>query len=128
MKPSAHPASIPFPTDRILVGGEWLASASGQTLMLEDPSEGSDLASIARGDAADIDAAVRAARAAVEGTSAVANHSGKPWGAFSALERGRVLMAISARVLEHTELLARLEVHDVGKPLRQAREIGRAHV
>ena len=112
---------IPFPTDRILVGGEWLAPASGRTLTLEDPSDGSVLASIARGDATDVDAAVRAARTAVECTLAGPNNGSKPWGAFSALERGRVLMAISARVLEHTELLARLEVHDVGKPLRQAR-------
>ena len=117
----ANHSAMPFPTDRVFVGGEWLAPASGQTLMLEDPSDGSTLAPIARGGAVDIDAAVGAARAAVEGTSAAGRDGVKPWGAFSAVERGRVLIAISARVLEHTELLARLEVHDVGKPPRQAR-------
>jgi aldehyde dehydrogenase (NAD+) len=75
------------------------------------PSDGSDLARIARGGAADIDAAVAAARAALEGA----------WGRTSALERGRILSAIGRKVLDNVELLAALEVHDVGKPLKQAR-------
>ena len=110
--------SIPFATDRLLIDGEWLPASSGATLSLEDPSDGSALATIARGDAADIDAAVAAARAAVDG----GGHAGaRAWGAYSAMERGRVLAAISARVLANVEMLARLEVHDVGKPLKQAR-------
>jgi hypothetical protein len=40
---------------------------------------------------------------------------------MSALERGRVLSAIGRKVLDNVELLAALEVHDVGKPLKQAR-------
>ncbi|MEO9067316.1 MAG: aldehyde dehydrogenase family protein, partial [Caldimonas sp.] len=119
MNASTGPLRIPFATDRVLIGGEWLAPSGGETLALEDPSDGSTLAQIARGGAADVDAAVAAARAAVEGRPA--GGTGKAWGAFTAMERGRVLSAISARVLENTELLARLEVHDVGKPLKQAR-------
>ena len=123
MTASSEPLKIPFATDRVLVGGEWLAPAGGATLALEDPSDGSELTRIARGSAADIDAAVAAARAAVEGTLPLgaAGAGARPWGAFSALERGRTMMAIAAKVLENTELLARLEVHDVGKPLKQAR-------
>ena len=58
----AMPAStfpIPFPTERVLVGGEWRAGAAGATLALEDPSDDTELCRIARGSAADIDAAVR---------------------------------------------------------------------
>ena len=44
-----------------------------------------------------------------------------PWGALDAAERGRVLAAIGRKVLEHVELLARLEALDVGKPLKQGR-------
>jgi aldehyde dehydrogenase (NAD+) len=109
---------IGFRTDRMLIGGEWIGAAGGSTLALEDPSDGSTLATIARGTAADIDAAVAAARDAVEGPG---RGGTRAWGAFSALERGRVLAAISSRVLENVELLTRLEVHDVGKPLKQAR-------
>jgi aldehyde dehydrogenase (NAD+) len=112
---NAPSLTIPFATDRLLIGGEWRAAASGATLALEDPSDGAELARIGRGGAADIDAAVAAARAALEGSAAGA------WGRQSAVERGRALAAIAKKVLDNVELLARLEVHDVGKPLKQAR-------
>src|SRR3954470_20827482 len=106
---------IHFATDRLLVGGEWRAAAAGATLALEDPSDGSELARIGRGRPAVAAAAVAAARAALEDQSAGA------WGRLSAVERGRVLAAIGRKVLDNVELLAELEVHDVGKPLKQAR-------
>ena len=68
-----------------------------------------------RGSAADVDAAVAAARAALD------DGDGASWGRQSAVERGRVLAAIGKKVLDNVELLAALEVHDVGKPLKQAR-------
>ena len=111
-------AHIPFRTDQVFIDGEWMAASTGATLALEDPSDGSSLATIARGDAADVDAAVAAARAAVAGTG---SRGARVWGDYSAMERGRVLAAISARVLVNVEMLAALEVHDVGKPLKQAR-------
>ena len=107
--------TVPFPTDHVLVGGEWRAGAGGATLPLEDPSDGSELARIPRGGAADIDAAVAAARAALDGRDSAA------WGRFAAVDRGRVLARIGQKVLENVDLLAALEAHDVGKPLKQAR-------
>ncbi|WP_109465183.1 aldehyde dehydrogenase family protein [Albibacillus kandeliae] len=94
-----------------LIGGEWTAPASGATLDLVNPSDGSVICQIARGGAEDIDAAVKAAQAAREGE----------WGAMTALERGRILSKIGQKVLEKTEELAALEAMDVGKPLTQAR-------
>jgi aldehyde dehydrogenase (NAD+) len=111
----ASPFTIPFATDRQLIGGEWRAASGGATLALEDPSDGATLAHIGRGTVADIDAAVAAARAALDGRDAAA------WGRLSALDRGRILAAIGRKVLDNVELLAALEVHDVGKPLKQAR-------
>jgi aldehyde dehydrogenase (NAD+) len=114
----AMPAStfpIPFPTERVFVGGEWRAGAAGATLALDDPSDGSELCRVARGSAADIDAAVGAARAALE------SRDGGAWGRFSAVERGRILAKVGQKVLDNVELLAALEAHDVGKPLKQAR-------
>ena len=102
---------IPFDTRQLLIGGVWRACASGATLMLDNPSDGSPLAAIARGTAADIDAAVAAAEAALAGE----------WGRCTAAERGRLLCAIGRKVLEQADLLAHLEALDVGKPLKQGR-------
>ena len=98
-------------TDCCLIGGRWIPAKSGETLDLLNPSDGSVLAQIARGGAEDIDAAVAAAEAARKGD----------WGRMTAAERGRVLARIGQLVLDQTDLLARLEALDVGKPLTQAR-------
>jgi aldehyde dehydrogenase (NAD+) len=103
--------SIPFDTRGVFIGGTWRPGASAETLPLLNPSDGSLLAEIARGNARDIDAAVRAARAALEG----------PWGALTAAERGRILLKMSALVLQQADELARLEALDVGKPVKQGR-------
>ena len=52
---------------QVFIGGRWRAGANGETLPLLNPSDGSLLAQIARGNAADIDAAVAAAQAALDG-------------------------------------------------------------
>ena len=93
------------------INNEWVPSISDQRLPLINPSNGDVLCEIARGTADDIDRAVTAAQAALDGE----------WGRASAAERGRVLGKIGALVLEHTEELAELEAQDVGKPLKQAR-------
>ncbi len=102
---------IGFDSSQVFIDGRWRAAALAQTLALIDPSDGSELARIARGTAIDIDAAVSSAQAALEGD----------WGRLSATERGRLLMRMSALVLERVDELARLEALDVGKPLRQGR-------
>jgi aldehyde dehydrogenase (NAD+) len=104
-------SSIPFDSSGVFIGGVWHACASGETLPLFNPSDGSLLTQIARGAAADIDAAVAAAQAALDGA----------WGALTAAERGRVLLRMSAKVLEQADELARLEALDVGKPFKQGR-------
>ncbi|MGJ8624259.1 MAG: aldehyde dehydrogenase family protein [Yoonia sp.] len=97
--------------DKCLIGGAWIAPTGGQTLPLTNPSDGSRLCQIARGQGADIDAAVAAAEAALNG----------PWGQATAAERGRILAKIGRAVQDHADELARLEAMDVGKPLKQAR-------
>ena len=100
-----------FDTALVLINGQWRAAASGETLPLLNPSDGSLLAPIARGTAADIDAAVAAAQAALTGA----------WGQLTAAERGRILLKMSALTLARADELARLEALDVGKPLKQGR-------
>lgn len=95
----------------VFIGGVWRHPKSGAHLSVNDPSTGVEIAQIARGGAEDINAAVRAAEGALEGT----------WGHLSATERGRILTRMGALVLAETETLARIEARDVGKPLGQAR-------
>ncbi len=108
--PQTLASTVPFDAALLHIGGRWLGAANGQTLPLINPSDGSVLAHIARGDATDVDAAVTAAQAALQGS----------WGLLSATERGRILMRMSTLVLEQVDELARLEALDVGKPLKQA--------
>lgn len=92
-----------------LIGGRWTAPAA--TLEVIDPSDGSAFARIGRGGAAEIDAAVAAAQAALDGA----------WGRLTATERGRLLTRLAALIARDAERLAQLESRDVGKPIRQAR-------
>lgn len=93
------------------INNQWVAGASGESIPVIDPSTGDTFASIARGNAHDIDQAVVAARQAYQGA----------WGAFTAAERGRVLMKLAYKLQDHAEELAQLESRDCGKPLKQAR-------
>jgi aldehyde dehydrogenase (NAD+) len=97
-----------IPTHKILIGGEWRSTKDTHDLF--DPSTGDVLAHISLGNADDVDAAVKAAQAALDGE----------WGALTALERGRILARIGRAVEKQTERLATLEAQDVGKPYTQA--------
>ncbi len=93
------------------IDNQSIASPSGRTLPVIDPSDGQAFDQIQRSDERDIDAAVRAARACFDG----------PWSQLSAAERGRLLMALSNKVAEHADELSALEQRDCGKPTKQAR-------
>jgi aldehyde dehydrogenase (NAD+) len=86
-------------------------SSSGRTLQMIDPSDGQPFDEIARGNADDIDTAVRAARRCYDTV----------WSKLSATERGRLLMRLSVKIAEHAEELVLLEQRDCGKPTKQAR-------
>lgn len=88
-----------------------LASDSGRTIPVIDPSDGQAFDEIQRSNAADIDQAVHAARQCQDAV----------WSKLSAAERGRLLMRLSAKVAEHAEELAAIEQRDCGKPTKQAR-------
>ncbi|HCQ64787.1 MAG TPA: aldehyde dehydrogenase [Rhodobacteraceae bacterium] len=96
---------------KMYVNGTWVWPLHYRQLPLEDPSTGDQIGTIARGEAQDIDAAVAAARGALDGD----------WGRLTAAERGRILTRIGQLVQERTEDLAAIEASDVGKPLTQAR-------
>ena len=93
-----------------------VASRSGQTLPVIDPSDGQTFDHIQRSNAQDIDVAVKSSRECFEG----------PWAKLNAAERGRLLMALSRKVTEHADELMRLEQRDCGKPTQQAMADARA--
>ncbi|HET7321754.1 MAG TPA: aldehyde dehydrogenase family protein, partial [Longimicrobiaceae bacterium] len=97
---------------RLFIGGAWEDTASGETFPTHDPSTGKVLTRVAAGDAADVDRAVAAARAAFEGSE---------WSGLSGRERGRILSRIADGLEAHADELARLESRDNGKPVREAR-------
>ncbi len=94
------------------IGGGWQAPAAGEYFDTVDPSNGERLASVAQGSAADVDAAVEAARAA-----------SSEWRALTPHSRARYLYAIARLVQKHSRLLAVLETMDNGKPIRESRDI-----
>ena len=93
------------------IANQAVRSASGQTLPVIDPADGQPYDSIERSNAADVDAAVQAARQCLDGT----------WSRLSAAERGRLLMKLSVKVAEHADELAAIEQRDCGKPTKQAK-------
>jgi len=94
------------------ISGTWQPPAEGGHFDTADPSTGDKLASVAQGSAADIDAAVRAARAALP-----------PWQALTPHARARYLYALARTVQKHSRRLAVLETMDNGKPIRESRDI-----
>lgn len=96
------------------IDGARVAPRCGQTLPVDDPSTTDTVAHVARGDAEDIDLAVRAARSRFEQTRQ-----------RTPAERGRLLRALAVALDGCREEFARLETLDTGKPLSLARaEIG----
>ncbi|WP_062343758.1 aldehyde dehydrogenase [Novosphingobium sp. CCH12-A3] len=91
-------------THRLLIGGEWV-EGSGE-LETRDPATGLVLARFQTGGAAEVDRAVKAARAAFEG----------PWGRMTVAERTALLHKL-ARVMDaNATLLTELDVIDNGMP------------
>src|ERR1700757_1601191 len=94
------------------IDGALRAPAEGKYFETADPSAGTLLAEVAQGSAADIDAAVKAARAALPRWQALTPHG-----------RARFLYALARQVQKHSRRLAVLETLDNGKPIRESRDI-----
>jgi phenylacetaldehyde dehydrogenase len=90
---------------QLLINGEWVDAADGETFDSIDPGTGEILASVAHGKAEDVDRAVRAARAALSG----------PWSKMTPSERGRAIHRLGDLIAENLEELAELDSLDNGK-------------
>ncbi len=95
---------------KMLINGEWVASASGKMFETINPATEEVLTSVAEGDKEDIDRAVAAARKAF---------TSGPWPKMTARDRGRLLRKIADLIMANREELATLETLDNGKPIRE---------
>jgi aldehyde dehydrogenase (NAD+) len=95
----------------LLIDGKRTPAISGRYFATYDPATEREIAEVAEGDAADIDVAVRAARAAFEG----------PWGRMRPADRGKLLLKLADGIAKAQDELVELESRDAGKPVAAIR-------
>lgn len=98
---------------QLFINNEWRPASSGKTMDVINPATEEVCATVPSADVDDLNAAVDAARAALNG----------PWGKMSARERGRLVRKLGERLLERVDEFARLETLHNGKPIMESRHI-----
>jgi acyl-CoA reductase-like NAD-dependent aldehyde dehydrogenase len=98
---------------KLLINNDWRDASGGKTMDVVNPATEEVIATVASADKSDVDEAVKAARAALNG----------PWGTMSARERGRLVSKLADRLLEKADEVARLETLHNGKPIFESRQI-----
>ncbi|MCC5967518.1 MAG: aldehyde dehydrogenase [Natronohydrobacter sp.] len=95
--------------DTMWIGGRWVPGAVGTRPVL-NPTDGSVIAEVAEGDAAQAASAIAAARLAQPA-----------WAALAPVQRGAIMHRIAGLIRDHADTLARLVVREQGKPIAEAR-------
>ena len=103
----------PVKPGRLVIDGQSVDAASGATFTTMNPATEEPITTVAEAGPEDVDRAVRAARAALEG----------PWSKMKPIDRSRVLWKLGDLVLQHADELARLETLDNGKPIFESRYV-----
>ncbi|MDB5654947.1 MAG: betaine-aldehyde dehydrogenase [Tardiphaga sp.] len=96
---------------QMLIDGKWQDAASGRRFETHNPATGARLATVAEGDAEDINLAVAAARRAFEG----------PWSKFKPYERQALLLKFADLVEHYFDELSMLDTLDMGAPISRTR-------
>ncbi|NMO01091.1 aldehyde dehydrogenase family protein [Gordonia sp. TBRC 11910] len=109
----ARAAELTYPR-QVFIDGGWTDARSGDTFAVVNPATGTTLTDVAAGDAADIDAAVAAARRA---------YDERTWAGLPAAQRGAALCRLADLLLEHTDELALLVTTEMGKPIRDSLDV-----
>ncbi len=108
------PAGADTPsTTRMVIGGEPVDAADGQTFEIVNPATGKIVATAPLGGRADVDRAVEAAQKAFD--------ERKGWANWAAGKRGRTLSKLADLIKKNSEELAWLESRNGGKPITSAR-------
>jgi len=98
---------------KLLINNEWRDASGGKTMDVVNPATEDVIATVAAAGTSEVDAAVVAARAALNG----------PWGKMAARDRGRLISRMADRLLERADEVARLETLHNGKPIFESRQI-----
>src|SRR5258708_34658542 len=98
--------------EQLVLGGERVAAAEGQTFAVIEPAQGEPFAKVAEAGLADIQRAVQVAYKAFD--------EGK-WPRLSATERGRILLKASMLLRERLAEIAGIEARKAGKPMQERR-------
>ena len=93
------------PPKKMFINGDWTDAASGETAPVVNPATEQEIAQVPRGDVADVDRAVAAARAAFDS-----------WSVTTPAERSKALYAFADAIERDAETLSALEQANVGKP------------
>jgi aldehyde dehydrogenase (NAD+) len=101
-------AAAPSRDYRMLIGGEWVPARSGETFETVDPFTAQPWATVPRAGPEDVDAAVRAARAAFE-----------EWGRTTGTERARLMRRLAGLIADNASRIAVVESTDNGKLIRE---------
>ena len=101
----------PVKPGRLIINGEAVDALSGATFTTVNPATEEIITVVAEAGIEDVDRAVQAARAALDG----------PWAKMKPIDRSRVLWKLGDLVLQHADELARLETLDNGKPIFESR-------
>ena len=96
------------------IDGAWVDARDGERFDVFDPATGAVIATAPDSKAADVEAAIDAARRTFD--------DGTWWPGTPARERGRILLRAADIVRREHERLARMECLDSGKPIGDARE------
>ena len=99
---------------KLFINGEWVDSRSGKLFDVTDPSCDRVIASVAEGQAEDVDQAVAAARQAFEDSE---------WSRMKPVDRERLIHRLADLIEEHADTIAELEALDNGKSVVIARHV-----
>src|SRR5262245_36441201 len=99
-----------LPRYGLYIDGHWIGAASGEVMAVNEPALGAPMAYIARGNAEDVDRAVRAARQAFDRG---------PWPHTPPHERARILHAIADAFEARSAEFAEIEARNLGASLRK---------
>jgi betaine-aldehyde dehydrogenase len=101
-----------FELQRLYIGGAYVDATSGETFDTLDPATGETLANVQQASSADIDRAVRSARAGQ-----------REWAAMTAMQRSRILRRAVDILRARNDELALLETRDTGKPIAETQAV-----
>ncbi len=95
------------------IDGKWSKPSGGEYFRTTNPASGKKISEVALGSNADVDKAVKAARAAYNGA----------WGKMGGRERGKYIYRIARLIQERAREFAIIESLDGGKPIRESRDV-----